>query len=179
MKSSLIACLAALALLTACSSDDKSASAGGAGGSNAAGGVGGLGGVGGRGVAGNAIPGSQEDLAQNAGDRIFFDSDQSRLNDKARAIVERQVAWLRQNPQVSVWVAGNCDERGTQEYNLALGARRANSVRDYLVSQGVPASRISTVSFGKEKPIDAGSGDDADQHNRNAHTAIVSGARMR
>ena len=172
MKSSLIACLTALALLTACSSDDKSASAGGAGGSNAAGGVGGLGGVGGRGVAGNAIPGSQEDLAQNAGDRIFFDSDQSRLNDKARAIVERQVAWLRQNPQVSVWVAGNCDERGTEEYNLALGQRRANADQAYLVANGIAKSRIETISYGKSRPINASSSPEGWTENRNAITSV-------
>ena len=79
---------------------------------------------------------------------------------------------------MQVRIEGNCDERGTREYNLALGARRANAVREYLVSHGIGAARISTVSYGKEKPVDPGSGEEADQHNRNAHTAIVSGARM-
>jgi peptidoglycan-associated lipoprotein len=78
---------------------------------------------------------------------------------------------------VQVRIEGNCDERGTREYNLALGARRANAVRDYLVSHGVTAARITTVSYGKEKPIDPGTGDQADAHNRNGHTALVSGAR--
>ena len=78
---------------------------------------------------------------------------------------------------MAVRIEGNADERGTREYNLALGARRANSVRDYLVSHGVTADRISTISFGKEQPLDAGSGEESWQKNRNARTAIVSGAR--
>jgi peptidoglycan-associated lipoprotein len=78
---------------------------------------------------------------------------------------------------VTVRIEGNCDERGTREYNLALGARRANAAREFLVSHGVDPSRITTISYGKEKPIDTGTGDEADQHNRNAHTAIVSGAQ--
>jgi peptidoglycan-associated lipoprotein len=77
---------------------------------------------------------------------------------------------------VRVRIEGNCDERGTREYNLALGARRANSVRDFLVARGVDPSRIETISYGKEKPIDPGTGEDAWQHNRNGHTAITAGA---
>jgi peptidoglycan-associated lipoprotein len=76
-----------------------------------------------------------------------------------------------------VRIEGNCDERGTQEYNLALGARRASAVRDFLVSHGVQAGRVATVSYGKERPIDPSSGEAAEQHNRNAHTAVLSGAR--
>ena len=76
-----------------------------------------------------------------------------------------------------VRIEGNADERGTREYNLALGARRANAVRDFLVSRGVSASRITTVSYGKERPIDPGTSEAAYQRNRNAHTAIISGAR--
>ena len=86
-------------------------------------------------------------------------------------------AWLRRYPSVNVRIEGNCDERGTREYNLALGARRANAVRDYLVSHGIEAARIATISFGKEQPLDAGTGEEAWQKNRNGHTAIVSGAR--
>ena len=74
-------------------------------------------------------------------------------------------------------IEGNCDERGTREYNLALGARRANAIRDYLVAHGVTADRVTTVSYGKEKPLDPGTGEEADAHNRNAHTAITGGAR--
>jgi peptidoglycan-associated lipoprotein len=96
----------------------------------------------------------------------------------AQPLLDSQATWLKRYPAVQVRIEGNCDERGTREYNLALGARRANAVREYLVAHGIPAGRISTVSYGKEKPIDLGSGDEADQHNRNAHTAIVSGARM-
>ena len=100
------------------------------------------------------------------------------MRDDAGPILEAQAAWLKRYPAVQVRIEGNCDERGTREYNLALGARRANAVREFLVSHGIEASRISTVSYGKEKPIDNGSGDEADQHNRNGHTALVSGARM-
>ncbi len=125
------------------------------------------------------MAGSEQDFVVNVGDRVYFDYDSYAVRSDAQPLLAAQAQWLKRYPAVQLRIEGNCDERGTQEYNLALGARRANSVRDYLVSQGVPASRISTVSFGKEKPIDAGSGDDADQHNRNAHTAIVSGARMR
>jgi len=92
-------------------------------------------------------------------------------------VLDAQANWLRRYPSVRVRIEGNADERGTREYNLALGARRANSVRDYLVSRGVTSDRISTISFGKEQPIDPGSGEEAWQKNRNARTAIVSGAR--
>jgi peptidoglycan-associated lipoprotein len=126
-----------------------------------------------------ALPGSEQDFVVNVGDRVYFDFDSYALRADAQPLLAQQAAWLKRYPSVQVRIEGNCDERGTEEYNLALGARRANSVRDYLISQGLQAGRISTVSYGKEKPIDAGTGDEADQHNRNAHTAIVSGARMR
>jgi peptidoglycan-associated lipoprotein len=95
----------------------------------------------------------------------------------AEPILSAQAAWLARYPQVRIRIEGNADERGTREYNLALGARRANSVRDFLVGHGVAASRLETVSYGKEKPIDAGTTDDAYAHNRNAHTAITAGAQ--
>ena len=123
-------------------------------------------------------PGSERDFVVNVGDRVYFDFDQYAIRSDATPLLDAQVAWLRRYPAVQVRIEGNCDERGTREYNLALGARRANAVRDYLVTHGVEASRITTVSYGKEKPIDNGSGDEADQHNRNGHTAIVGGARM-
>ena len=124
-----------------------------------------------------ALPGSAQDFVVNVGDRVYFDTDSHDVRDDARPILDAQSAWLRRYPGVNVRIEGNADERGTREYNLALGARRANAVRDYLVGQGVEAARIATISFGKEQPLDAGSGEEAWQKNRNGHTAIVSGAR--
>jgi peptidoglycan-associated lipoprotein len=124
------------------------------------------------------LPGSERDFVINVGDRVYFDFDQYSVRTDAQPLLEAQAAWLRRYPAVQVRIEGNCDERGTREYNLALGARRANAVREFLVAHGVEGGRISTVSYGKEKPIDVGTGEDAWQHNRNAHTAIVSGARM-
>jgi peptidoglycan-associated lipoprotein len=122
------------------------------------------------------IAGSVEDFRVNVGDRVFFGFDRSDLTSDARQILERQAAWLRRYTSVRVLVAGNCDERGTREYNLALGARRAAAARDYLVSLGVSGTRIETVSYGKERPLDPRSNDQAWAVNRNAHTQIVSGA---
>jgi peptidoglycan-associated lipoprotein len=124
-----------------------------------------------------ALPGSAQDFVVNVGDRVYFDTDAHDIRDDARPLLDAQSNWLRRYASVMVRIEGNADERGTREYNLALGARRANSVRDYLVSHGVTADRIATISFGKESPIDTGSGEDAWQKNRNGHTAIVSGAR--
>jgi peptidoglycan-associated lipoprotein len=112
----------------------------------------------------------------NVGDRVYFDYDQYAIRADAQPVLGAQAAWLARYPSVHVRIEGNCDERGTREYNLALGARRANSVRDFLVAHGVDSSRIETVSFGKEKPVDPGTGDDAWAHNRNGHTAITAGA---
>lgn len=121
-------------------------------------------------------PGSVEDFRVSVGDRVFFGYDRFDLSAEARSVLERQAAWLRQYPSVRVLVAGNCDERGTREYNLALGARRAAAARDYLVSLGVAQDRIETVSYGKERPLDARANEEAWSVNRNAHTNIVSGA---
>jgi peptidoglycan-associated lipoprotein len=123
------------------------------------------------------ISGSEQDFVINVGDRVYFDFDSYQVRADATPILDAQAAWLKKFPGVQVRIEGNCDERGTREYNLALGARRANSVRDYLVTQGVEAGRISTVSYGKEKPIDPGVTEEAYQRNRNGHTAILSGAR--
>ena len=125
----------------------------------------------------SALPGSAQDFVVNVGDRVYFDTDSHDVRADAQPLLDGQVAWLRKYASVAVRIEGNADERGTREYNLALGARRANAVRDYLVSHGVTADRIATISFGKESPFDAGSGDESWQKNRNAHTAIVSGAR--
>jgi peptidoglycan-associated lipoprotein len=120
-------------------------------------------------------PGSVEDFRVSVGDRVFFGYDRFDLTPEARQVLERQAAWLRQYPNVRLLVAGNCDERGTREYNLALGARRAAAARDYLVSLGVPAARLETVSYGKERPLDARANEEAWSVNRNAHSNIVSG----
>lgn len=121
-------------------------------------------------------PGSLEDFRVNVGERVYFDLDQYRLDSDDQDILRRQAAWLQAYPNVRVLVAGNADERGTREYNLALGERRASAAKDYLVSLGVSASRIDTVSYGKERPIAAGTNDQSWALNRNAWTQIVSGA---
>lgn len=123
------------------------------------------------------LAGSTQDFVVNVGDRVYFDTDSHDIRSDAMPLLDAQSDWLRRYSGVAVRIEGNADERGTREYNLALGARRANSVRDYLVSHGITSNRIATISFGKEQPIDSGSGEGAWQQNRNAHTAIVSGAR--
>ena len=110
--------------------------------------------------------GSQEDLVTNVGDRIFFDFDSIQLRADARATLEKQAEWLRQNGAVAVWVEGHADERGTREYNLALGERRATAIRDYLAALGVAQNRMKTRSFGKERPVDPRSAKDAWNKNR-------------
>ncbi len=122
-------------------------------------------------------PGSARDFVINAGDLVYFDFDRFEVRDEARPVLDSQAAWLSRYPGVRVRIEGNCDERGTREYNFALGARRANAVRDYLVGKGLSAARIETVSYGKEKPVDTGTGDGAEAHNRNAHTVVTEGAR--
>ena len=125
---------------------------------------------------GAAAPGTEQDFVVNIGDRVYFDLDRYTIRPEAYPRLDAQVAWLQRYPQVTVRIAGNADERGTREYNLALGARRAESVRAYLVERGVSAGRIDTISYGKERPIAAGSNEESWARNRNAHTAIVSGA---
>ncbi|MET0183147.1 MAG: peptidoglycan-associated lipoprotein Pal [Caulobacterales bacterium] len=120
--------------------------------------------------------GSVEEFRVTVGDRVFFGLDRSDLTPEARATLERQAQWLQRYSNVQVLVAGNADERGTREYNLALGARRAAAAKDYLVSLGVPASRIQTVSYGKERPVDPRSNEEGWAVNRNAQTQVVSGA---
>jgi peptidoglycan-associated lipoprotein len=170
MKHWTLACLFSATLLAACSSSDDSKNASGSG--AAAGGSGyGAGGPGG-GAGGRAAPGSEEDLVQSAGDRVFFDTDRNTLTAQATATLDRQSAWLQQYPQVNVWVAGNCDDRGTEEYNLGLGQRRAAADRDYLVAHGINRGRIETISYGKSRPIDAASTPEAWAQNRNAITSV-------
>jgi peptidoglycan-associated lipoprotein len=171
MKHWTLVCLLSAALLSACSSSDDSKNASGSGGAGASGGYG-ASGAGGPGGAGRAAPGSQEDLVQSAGDRIFYDTDRNTLTPQATATLDRQAGWMQQYPQVNVWVAGNCDERGTEEYNLALGQRRAVADRDYLVAHGINRGRIETISYGKSRPIDAASTPEAWAQNRNAITSV-------
>ncbi len=122
------------------------------------------------------VPGSEQDFVVNVGDRVYFDLDSYQVRSEAYARLDAQAQWLQRYSAVRVRIEGNADERGTREYNLALGARRAESVRNYLVDRGVSAGRIDTISYGKERPIAEGSNEEAWARNRNAHTAIVSGA---
>jgi len=124
----------------------------------------------------NIIPGSAQDLRVNVGDTVHFDYDRYDLHDQERGILQRQAAWLQKYPQVRVSIEGHCDERGTREYNLALGARRANAVKEYLVSLGVSAARVDTISYGKERPICTESTEDCWAQNRRGVTTITSGA---
>ena len=107
----------------------------------------------GLGGAGASTPGSAQDFTVNIGDRIFFDTDSSVVRADAQGILARQATWLNQYKQYGIVVEGHADERGTREYNLALGARRAASTRDYLIAQGVSSKRLKTISYGKERPV--------------------------
>ena len=166
MHTKLLGALAAAALLTACASEDTSGAATGAG---AAGGAG----ASGFGAGAGAIrPGSQEDLVANVGDRVFFATDSSSVGADQRPTLERQAAWLAQYPQAQIVVEGHADERGTREYNLALGQRRANAARDVLVAQGVSSARVNVISYGKDRPAALGSSEDAWAQNRRAVTVV-------
>jgi len=105
------------------------------------------------GLAGNATPGSQQDFVVNVGDRVFFESDSSDLTPKSRTTLDQQAQWLTTYNRYSFTVEGHADERGTREYNIALGARRAQAVRDYLIARGIEGSRMRTISYGKERPV--------------------------
>jgi peptidoglycan-associated lipoprotein len=117
-------------------------------------------------------PGSIADFRQNVGDRVFFDTDQSTIREDGRQTLNRQAEWLKKYTQYRITVEGHCDERGTREYNFALGERRANAAKQYLIAQGIPAQRINTVSFGKENPDPPGSDEAAWARNRRAVTAL-------
>ncbi|HTZ69794.1 MAG TPA: peptidoglycan-associated lipoprotein Pal [Acetobacteraceae bacterium] len=118
------------------------------------------------------VPGSQEDLVANVGDRVFFEFNSSSLSDAAQATLDKQAAFLQKYPQDSFQIAGNCDDRGTEEYNLALGNRRAHAAEEYLVAKGVSASRISTISYGKDRPTALGDNEEAWAQNRNAISSV-------
>lgn len=129
----------------------------------------------GQGGMGNAIiPGSQQDfLAKVSSDRIFFDFDQYNVDGEDMATLQSQATWLRANPAVRVVLEGHADERGTRDYNLALGERRANAAKNYLASQGIDPARIETISYGKERPAEVGSNEQAWAQNRRAVTVVI------
>ncbi|SDQ95800.1 peptidoglycan-associated lipoprotein [Rhizobiales bacterium GAS113] len=127
------------------------------------------------GQGGAATPGSQQDFVVNVGDRVFFETDSSELTSSAQATLSKQASWLTQYPRYSFTVEGHADERGTREYNFALGARRSQAAHDYLVSKGIAASRMRTVSYGKERPVATCDDISCWSQNRRAVT-VLSGA---
>jgi peptidoglycan-associated lipoprotein len=168
-KLKLAGVIALAVALGACSknpTDLDSLNGSGAGGSR-------LGGVGG---AGAATPGSTQDFVVNVGDRIFFDSDSSEINGSGQATLDKQARWLNQYSSYAFTVEGHADERGTREYNFALGARRAEATKNYLVSRGVSASRIKTISYGKERPVAVCDDISCWSQNRRAVTVLKPGA---
>jgi peptidoglycan-associated lipoprotein len=161
MITRMIGLVAAVLLLAACSNNPPPATTGGP-----------LGGIGGPGA---FAPGSQQDLAATAGDRVFFAYDQSTISPEGQQILQRQAQWLQRYPQVSITIEGHCDERGTREYNLALGERRAQAVKKVLVALGIPAARIQTISYGKDRPIVVGSDENGYAQNRVGITTVNGG----
>jgi len=155
MNVKILGAFAAVALLAACS--DNTAKTSGSGATATGSGI---------------VPGSQEDLVANVGDRVFYDLNKSALKTDGKATLDRQSAWLAKYAQNNVQVAGNCDERGTEEYNIALGQRRAAAARDYLVAKGVASTRVTTISYGKDRPTALGSNEAAWAQNRNAITSV-------
>jgi len=127
-------------------------------------------------VARGPLPGSAEDFRVNVGDTVHFALDQYGVQDADKATLQKQASWLGRYPQVRVTVEGHADERGTREYNLALGARRANSVKEYLVSLGVSNARVETVSYGKERPICTQSDESCWAQNRRGVTVVLNAA---
>jgi peptidoglycan-associated lipoprotein len=127
-------------------------------------------------IASAIVPGSARDFTVNVGDTVHFAYDKSEIAGEDRGTLQRQAAWLQKYPMVRVTVSGNCDERGTREYNLALGARRAEAVKEFLTSLGVAAARIETISYGKERPVCTTSDEDCWAQNRRAVTGIANGA---
>jgi peptidoglycan-associated lipoprotein len=122
-----------------------------------------------------AAPGSLQDFAVNVGDRVFFDSDSSDLSQTSQATLAKQARWLQQYARYTVIIEGHADERGTREYNFALGARRAETTKDYLVARGIPASRIRTISYGKERPVVTCNNESCWSQNRRAVTVLTGG----
>jgi peptidoglycan-associated lipoprotein len=151
MYTKLLGALAAVCLLAACSSHRTESSSS---------------------SSGSASMSTGNPLAGGGGDKIFFDFDQAVIRDDARPTLDGQADWLNRNKNVSVQIAGDCDERGTEEYNIGLGNRRAYAAESYLAAKGVAQSRMSTISYGKDRPIAQGSTEEAWAQNRNAITSI-------
>jgi peptidoglycan-associated lipoprotein len=150
MYRKILGAVAVVSLLAGCSSD-KTAS---------------------RGSEGSAGMATRDPFSAGGGDKVFFDFDQAVIRPDARPVLDNQAAWLNRNPAVSVQIAGNCDERGTEEYNIALGNRRAYAAESYLAAQGIPQNRMSTISYGKDRPLSPGSTEEAWAQNRNAITSV-------
>jgi len=155
---------AALLLVVGCSSKKEASTVPPAGGPS------------GGGTTSSIIPGSAEDFRVNVGDTVHFDFDKYDILENDKTTLQRQATWLGKYPAVRVTVEGHCDERGTREYNIALGARRANAVKEYLVSLGVSSARVDTISYGKERPICSESSEDCWAQNRRGVTTITGGA---
>lgn len=158
MNFKILGAFAAMSLLAACSTPDTTGAATGAGATAT--------------TASGITPGSQEDLVANVGDRVFYDYNKSSVMADGKATLDKQAAWLAKYPLNNVQIAGNCDERGTEEYNVALGQKRAAAARDYLVAKGVSSTRIVTISYGKDRPVALGSTEEAYKQNRNAITSV-------
>ena len=156
MKLRILTFIAAALLLAGCASDKEASTSDTSGSSTGS----------------TAAPGSVEDFQVNVGDRVFFDYDSYEIRTDAQDTLKKQAAWLQQYRQYTVTIEGHCDERGTREYNLALGERRANSVKNYLVALGVDANRVQTISYGKERPENPGHDDVAFSQNRRGVTVL-------
>jgi peptidoglycan-associated lipoprotein len=124
---------------------------------------------------GVAAPGSPQDFASNVGDRIFFDTDETDLNPTAQQTLDKQAVWLNRYAQYKITVEGNADERGTREYNFALGAKRSEAAKQYLIAKHVSASRLKTVSYGKERPVAVCNDISCWSQNRRAVTVLEGG----
>jgi peptidoglycan-associated lipoprotein len=161
MKFKLVTVFAAALLLAACSSSEDVATTDQAGSSSTD-------------TSGTSMvsPGSMEDFQVNVGDRVFFDFDMYDIRADAQDTLQKQAAWLQQYPNFTIMIEGHCDERGTREYNLALGERRANAVRNYLVALGIDGNRIQTISYGKERPAVEGTDETAFAQNRRGVTVL-------
>ena len=144
-----LAAIAAMIFMAACSSEQAAAPA-----------------------SATAAPGSAEDFRQKVGDRVYFDFDSSTVREDGRATLNKQAEWLKKYANYQITVEGHCDERGTREYNIALGERRANSIRQYLAAQGVPAARLRSLSYGKERPEVVGSDEGSWARNRRGVTTL-------
>lgn len=170
MRLRFLSILAAALLVTACSTTaDQAGTSSGEGGRS-----GGKAGI----SRADVKPGTQDDFVLNVGDQVFFDYDRYDLKSEAKSTLERQATWLKKYNNMTITVEGHADERGTREYNLALGERRASAVKDYLVSLGVKASRVETISYGKERPAVLGSNESSWAQNRRGVTVVKNAEKV-